>query len=264
MSLRTRLVGLLLLCAVVAVSSAAAGRHAPRLTVSSTIDGKKVLPLRTRWTARVNPSSSIARVDFLIDGKVRWIEHQAPYNYGRDDEHGHLGFLITTWLKPGRHTFSARAVDKSGQTGTDRVVARVLPAPAPPPSLAGMWTRTVTSADLKKAGPEPPPAGRWKLIFDRVGAWHLDPFGSGVVNQYDVAGGVIHVYAPIQMAPLINDHTTISRYGAHNIGGFDCREDGPFGSYRWSASGGTLTLTAIRERCGNRRAVWEGVWKRTS
>jgi hypothetical protein len=39
-----------------------------------------------RWLAYPNkPASQIFEVDYLIDGKVRWIEHFAPYNYGSDD-----------------------------------------------------------------------------------------------------------------------------------------------------------------------------------
>ncbi len=107
-----------------------------------------------------------------------------------------------------------------------------------------------------------PPAGDWKLVFDRVGAWHLDPLGSGVVNQYNVVGSVVNVYAPIQMAPFKDGKGGVSRYGHRSIGGTDCNYDGPFGSYSWSVAGGELTLTAGEERCGNRRAIWEGTWKR--
>lgn len=57
-------------------------------------------------------------------------------------------------------------------------------------------------SDLRKSGPNPPPTGRWTLVFDQVGAWELDPMGSGVVNEYEVAARVIRVYAPIQMAPF--------------------------------------------------------------
>jgi hypothetical protein len=93
-----------------------------------------------------------------------------------------------------------------------------------------------------------------------------DPKGGGVVNQYDAVGDVIHAYAPIQMVPRLKsgEPGTISRFG-HRIavgGGVDCREDGPFGSYSWSVSGNELKLTARKEGCGNRRAVWEGVWMR--
>jgi hypothetical protein len=263
MSYNAKLWAPVLVAAAVAATSALAAPGSKQLKVSSTLDHKTVLPLRTHWLAYPNrPASKIFEVDYLIDGKVRWIEHFAPYNYGSDDFHGHRGYLITTWLAPGRHTFTARAKAKDGQTATDTVIARVIPAPAPPAALAGKWTRTVTAADLTKAGKEPPPGGQWTLIFDRVGAWHLDPLGSGLVNQYDAAGQAINVYAPIQMAPFGTAGGGVSRFGHHGIGGTDCNYDGPFGSYSWSVSGDQLTLKATKEPCGNRRAIWEGTWTR--
>jgi hypothetical protein len=257
----------LALLALVAATSSAAVAGGTSFRVTSSLDGRNVLPLRTRWLAYPKlPSAQIKEVDFVIDGKLRWVEHDAPYNYGSDDFHGHLGYLITTWLNPGRHTFTARVTTKSGRKATDTVTARVLPAPDPPADVAGTWTRTVTQADLQKSGPEPPPAGVWRLVFDRVGAWELDPQGGGVVSQFDAAGDVIHAYAPIQMVPRLSsgDPGTIVRFGNHVAvgGGTDCREDGPFGSYNWSVSGNQLTLTAVKEPCGNRRAIWEGVWTR--
>jgi hypothetical protein len=249
---------LLLLISAVATPAATAGGEGQPLKVTSTLDGKRVLPLRMRWLAYPKvPASRISRVEFLIDGKVRWIEHRPPYNYGSDDFHGHVGYLITTWLRAGRHTFTARAVSSTGRTGSDTVTARVLPAPEPPAALAGIWTRTVTADDIKKSGPMPPPPGRWKLIFDRVGAWHIDPDQGGVVNQYSARPGVIDVFAPITMAPK-----GVNRFGAHGFGCCDCREDGPFGSYSWSVAGNELTLKAKQERCPNRQAIWEGVWTR--
>jgi hypothetical protein len=56
----------------------------------------------------------------------------------------------------------------------------------------------------------------------------------------------------------------VSRYGYHTIGGVDCNEAGPFGTYQWTVTGATLTLTASSEGCPDRRAVWEGTWTRTS
>jgi hypothetical protein len=257
---------LLALIAVVGAAASAAAVNATGFRVTSSLDGKKVLPLRTRWLAYPKlPPAQIKEVDFVIDGKLRWVEQAAPYNFGGDDLHGHLGFLITTWLSTGRHTFTARALAKSGRKAIDTVTVRVLPAPEPPTDLAGTWTRTVTQADLKKAGPQPPPAGVWRLVFDRVGAWELAK-GGGVVSQFDAAGDVIHAFAPIQMVPRSTGGGpgTIVRFGNHVAvgGGTDCREDGPFGSYSWSVSGNQLTLTAVKEPCGNRRAIWEGVWTR--
>jgi hypothetical protein len=257
MSPRLRLTAAAALAAVIAISSALAADGSKPIRMTSTLDGKKVLPLRMRWLAYPKlPTSKITEVDFLIDGKVRWIEHYPPYNYGSDDFHGHLGFLITTWLAPGMHRFTARAQTTNGQRAADTVVARVLPAPAPPPELSGTWTRIVPHNG------DGPPEGKWRLLFDRVGAWHLDPLGSGVANQYDIAGDVIRVHAPIQMAPFSDGHGGVDRYGAREIGGTDCREDGPFGSYHWSVSGDELKLTSITEGCPERRVIWEGTWTR--
>jgi hypothetical protein len=44
----------------------------------------------------------------------------------------------------------------------------------------------------------------------------------------------------------------------------DCDESGPFGTYRWMVANNQLTLTAIHEPCGQRRAVYEGTWTRAA
>jgi hypothetical protein len=265
MTRRKGSVALGLLAAVVAVSTAVADERKQRLELTSTLDHKRVLPQRIHWIVYAKPATSLARVDFLIDGKLRWIEHSAPFTYGGDDSHGHLGYLITTWLAPGKHRFTTRAITTGGRNGKRTIVARVVPAPQPPHQLRGPWTRKIAPKDTEKADPKfggGPSPGPTDLFFDRVGAWSYYPDQKGHVTQYTVRDDVINAYAPIQMAPLIKGHTTISRFGAHDIGGFDCRADGPFGTYRWSVSGDILTLAAIRERCGQRRVIWEGVWKR--
>jgi len=104
------------------------------------------------------------------------------------------------------------------------------------------------------------------LVIDRVGIWELDSIGSGIVQAYSISGNVLHAYAPIEMVPhqANGNPGSIHRFG-HRIdvgGGIDCDESGPFGTYRWSVSGGQLTLTAVREPCGQRRAVYEGTWAR--
>jgi hypothetical protein len=249
-----------LACLILGSAGAAAGQTAAGqpFNLTSSVDGKKVLPLRSRWLAYPDlVPAKIAEVDFLIDGKVRSIEHAAPYNYGSDDKHGHLGYLITTWLPAGRHTFTVRAIDKTGRRATDTRTLRVLPAPAPPAAIAGTWTRTLTAADANKAtSGQPPPTGAWKIVIDKVGIWALDPMGSGVVDQYAATPtGGLNAYAPIAIAPK-----GISRFGATGVGCCECREDGPFGSYTWSTAGDTLTLKAKKDPCGDRRAIWEGTW----
>jgi hypothetical protein len=252
----------LILVALVGVSvasSAPASPTAQPFKVTSSIDGKKVLPLRIRWLAYPKvPTAQISNVDFLIDGKLRCIERYSPYNYGSDDFHGHLGYLVTTWLSPGRHRFTARAVLTNGRKASHTVVARVLPAPEPPASLARRWQRRVAAKDIPDNAV---PFGRWELIFDRVGAWNLDPVGTGIVQHVNVRGDTIRIDAAVWMTPYINGHGKLNRYGHRDIGaGF--REDGPPGSYRWSISGDRLTLSAVNERWRPRRAVWAGVWTR--
>ncbi len=245
-------------------------RLAGRPTTSS-LDGKTVLPQRTRWVVHPDvPDSAVREVDYIIDGKLRWVERIPPYYFGGDENGTNPGYLITTWLTAGEHVFTSHVVSAGGKLATDVVTARVLPARQPPAALAGTWTRTVTKHDQAKSTPvfgvgvgNVPPAGVWRLVFDRVGVWELDPVKTGLVTEYDVVADVLFAYAPISMAPC-SDHGAcgVKRFGHHDIGGRDCNAAGPFGSYRWSVSGARLTLTAIHEPCGQRRAVWEGTWTR--
>jgi hypothetical protein len=216
----------------------------------------------------------VREVDYIIDGKLRWVEHNPPYYYGADDMGRNPGYLFTSWLAPGEHVFQSHVVSAHGASPTDVVTARVLPAPQPPGALAGMWTRRVTNRDRAKSSPEygaggsnnVPPAGIWHLFFDSWGVWELDPVKEGLLTGYKVVADVLFAYAPISMTPRCSDLEPcgVTRFGYHGIGagGRDCNNAGPFGSYRWSVSGVHLTLRAIREPCGQRRAVWEGTWTR--
>ena len=271
--LRIGAVVLVVLVVAATLATVAFGGSQP-LAVTTSIDGKKVLPEQIRWIAHPNVApSNVSEVDYLIDGKLRWVEHKAPYNYASDDGKGHLGYLFTSWLAPGLHKFTARVKTTGGQTATDLVTARVLPAPAPPASLAGTWTRVLTPQDTAKADPKygtdnVPPAGKWRLVIDRLGIWELDPLGTGIVQAYSTTGDVLQSYAPIMMVPRKpnGDPGEIKRFGNHvdTGGGIDCDESGPFGTYRWSVANSQLTLTAMHEPCGQRRAVYEGTWTRVA
>jgi hypothetical protein len=265
---RVALTGVAVVLSGLAVSPTAIGQGgiAASAKLTTTIDGRKVLPLKVRWLAHPpGKASAVAEVRFLIDGKPSWIEHGKPFNYGSDDIHGHLGWLVTSFLSPGRHRFTTQARLKSGRTLTDTVIARVLEAPAPPAALAGHWRRTLTDDDLKTLNPAlvgAIPTGTWDLVFDRVGAWDLDPQGTGVIEHVVIHDSAMTIDAPIQIAPLINNRTGVSRYGHHDIGTFFCREDGPVGTYTWSVAGNQLTLTPTVEPCILRHAVWSTTWTR--
>lgn len=260
---RIVLTGIAVVLCGLTVSSAA---YAGPAKLTTSIDGKKVLPLRVRWLAHPpGQASGVAEVRFLIDGKLRWTEHAKPFNYGSDDTHGHLGWLVTSFLAPGRHRFTTQARLTNGRELTDTLVARVLQAPAPPAALAGRWRRTLTDADLTALNPAlvgAVPTGTWDLVFNRIGVWDLDPQGTGIVEHVVAHGSAVTLDAPVQMGPLVANRTGVSRYGHHDLGTWFCREDGPAGTYTWSVAGDQLTLTPTDEPCLLRQAVWTGTWTR--
>jgi hypothetical protein len=139
MTLRTRVLMLALLAAVIGVSSALAGRSDTGFTVTSSLDGKTVLPIRSQWIVTPPNAQTLSQVDFFIDGYHAWTQHQAPWQYA-----GGGDWLVTTTLKPGPHTFSIRATTTDDQVATDTVTAQVVAPPPPPAKLRGTWT-------LKKA-----------------------------------------------------------------------------------------------------------------
>src|SRR5262249_15397274 len=148
MSLRLHVLALATVASVIAVSSALAGRSDTILTVTSSLDGKTVLPLRSHWIAFAKDAQSIDHVDFFIDGYHAWTEHavgteQAGLYFG-----GRGNWLIPTFLKPGVHKFVVRAYDVANQMAVDTVQARVVAPPAPPAKLAGSWQRTTPSGTL--------------------------------------------------------------------------------------------------------------------
>ena len=269
MNVLVRLVGLALAATLTAVPSAFGRTGDATFTVSSSLDGKTVLPLRSHWLAYTDlPAGQVDHVDFLIDGIVRWTEHSAPYVYAADDHGKNLGYLITTWLKPGLHHFSVRVTAKDGQSQSEGIDARVVAAPAPPPELAGKTWRRVVPKD----SPDHFHGKPWILWFDKVGEWHLDAGGGGVLDEYEIRGHVLNEYAPIVNGLLPVDNggkcnpvgcTKVRKFGrTYEVWGNDCNFSGPFGTYRWSVAGDTLTLTPIHEGCKGREGILTGSWTR--
>jgi hypothetical protein len=267
--------GLLALAAAAGIAaspSALAARGDQPFTVSSSLDGKKVLPLRSHWLGYTSlPPAQVDRVEFLIDGTVRWVEHHAPFVYAGDENGKNMGFLITTWLKPGLHRFVVRVVDKKGQSAEDAFSARTLAGPAPPPELAGKtWTRTL-SLDRNKPDSQGHP---WLLWFDAIGEWHVDKpiseHGAGVVNQFDVRGHTLTIYAPIVTGVQQVENGVCSGNGCTHVKhdgkiyeffGSDCSIKA-FGRYTWAVSGDTLTIKLIHDPCVTRQAIFPGTWTR--
>jgi hypothetical protein len=134
MSRRIQIATVVVLASASSVSFAAVdGTAANRpFRITSTLDGKKVLPHRIRWVAHpAIPRSRVAKVEFLIDGKLRWVERKAPYVYGDDTD-----WLVTSWLTPGPHRFAVRVAPVHGPNATDATTAQVPVAIACPRARA--------------------------------------------------------------------------------------------------------------------------------
>jgi hypothetical protein len=230
-----------------------------------------VLPRHLRWVALATLSpTQIEKVEFRIDGELRWVEEDAPYVFGEDENGQHKGYLVTTWLSPGRHRFTVRVV-AGNRIGTDTVIARVRPAPQIPAALAGTWQRNVPGPippDANAASTNPAPAGVYTITFDRrfVQEKNPEPYtpmtsGGQVCNgcieleDYVAGASTLHVWGAVT-TNLITD--------ANPVGGWWCFADGPRAAYRWTVSGDTLTLAPIggQDFCHQRGTVSSGTWTR--
>ena len=80
------------------------------------------------WTA--SSTVALTKVEFLIDGAVRWTEASAPYQYGGDPN----GRLDTTTLSAGAHTLAVKAYATNGKNATASSTVTVNAATTPPPS----------------------------------------------------------------------------------------------------------------------------------
>jgi hypothetical protein len=242
--------------------------------VTSSLDGKTVLPHRIHWLGYPSLAhEKVSKVDFVIDGRVAWTEHGAPYVYGSDENGRRQGYLVTSWLSAGRHRFTVRATAKDGTTSSDTVVARVLPAPAPPAALAGTWERALDASGTPRPGSAGNPtstlvaSGSWRITFEK--RWVHDAAPGKFVYPGSNSDGTGFVFLDdytatstrINVAGEVIFHQLSERLAE---GGWWCYPNGPAATYNWSVSGDTLTLTPVggHDACGVRGFVWSGQWTR--
>jgi hypothetical protein len=150
MTIRTRVLFLALPATLVAVSAALAARSDTGFTVTSSLDGKSVLPLRSHWIAypKIDPSQGqVTEVDYLIDGFHAWTAHSAPWYFGDEGN-----WLVTSILKPGLHTFTVRAIVSADKVAVDKFQARVIAPPQPPARLGGRWAHGTRTLLITKTG----------------------------------------------------------------------------------------------------------------
>jgi hypothetical protein len=227
--------------------AAPVGRRADTLQIASSIGDGTVLSSPLHWQATpsgVAAGDSVDRVEFLIDGAVRWTEHNAPYYYQGDDAGSNIQFLYPTTLGRGQHSLTVRVVTKSGQQASGSATVTVSQAaPAVPKALAGTWHRKVTTI-IK---------GTWHIRFARNGIVHvIDPTRLGVGMVFTAAANGRLTLGRPQDDPRLKED-----------GGFCPRQTAQ--RYRWRVSGKRLTITtktADTGKCRDRRTLFAAAWTR--
>jgi Bacterial Ig domain len=169
------------------------------VTLTSSIANGAVLSGSVAWIVNVS-GSGVARVDFLIDGTMKWSEAYAPYYFNGDPD----GKLDTTTLSNSTHTLLAIAYGSSGnelgRVSVGVTVNNASPTPTPSPTvtltnsiasgstISGSVTWTVSASGLGIA--------RVDFLIDGVKKWteqtapyqfNGDP--SGVLDTTTLANG---------------------------------------------------------------------------
>lgn len=248
---------------VVTASPAAVEQGTKPFTLRSSLDGKTVLPHRLRWIAYPSARVLFPGVEFLVDGKLVFANRVEPYAFaddGRDETSRtrKTGYLVTSWLAPGKHEFTVRGkaiVGGRRTTATSTVVARVAPAPAPPAQLAGMWQRRLATA----VPPDPnvlyrsvtAQPGTYRIVIDRRYIRMSGPAPRKHLKIDYLAGrGTLTIRGPV--------------WTGDPDEGAICDPWGPEATYSWSVSDGTLTLASSgkADACMQRGAIVAGEWTR--
>jgi hypothetical protein len=101
--------------------------------VTTSLDGLTRIPHRIMWQGMTTlPAGDVLAVNFLIDGKKLWVEHDVPYFYAGNDN-----YLVTSFLPAGEHRFTVQVQTVAGLNLTDTVVAATSAGPTPPAGLVG-------------------------------------------------------------------------------------------------------------------------------
>jgi hypothetical protein len=241
---------------IAACGSSSAGRSpsGPGPHVISSITDGAVLSDPVRWTAQpvgMPSGDSVARVEFLIDGRLAWTEHNGPYYFNDDYNH-----LFPWVLGAGQHHLAIRLVTVNGRSAS--TAAQVMVRTQPAASLHGSYVRRVTPSDVRRTQSfrnEPPdqapPTGTWRLHIAADGVIFFDDPQAGGGSEAFTAqpDGTLTMEGPV------NWLEPASRQGSF------CGVE-PNGAYRWARHGTTLTLTVRRDRCADRNSIFNGTWTR--
>jgi hypothetical protein len=236
-------------------SPASAGAQAPAAWgLSSTIVDGATLAAPVRWSAEPvgTPPGGLDRIEFLVDGKVLWVEHHAPYDFNND-----ANYLYPYVFARGPHQLVARGVSATGEQVTATANVRMTQAPPKiPRALQATWKHRVSQAviDHNSAPGDPPvPGGVFREKFGANGLSLVTPPKPVIGGYYAfsaTARGALDLGGPVNWLTAQSGYEGI------------CHGDQTFARYRWKIAHRVLTLTVVRDPCRLRAAVLAGKWTR--
>ena len=143
----------------------ASPEQTPPFTLSTSIANGAIVSRSVTWTAN-SQGTSVARVEFVVDGVLRWTEHLAPYQFNGDPG----GVLDTTTLRDGAHVLSVVAYATDGRTASVQVAI------------------TVANAALGTAGNGTTTSIAFEANFDSndISRWQSTPLGGAQCLNYRV------------------------------------------------------------------------------
>ena len=229
----------------------------PAGRVASSIAEGAQLARPVRWLARVTgvSSNAVVSVRFLIDGRLRHVEHAAPYVFA-----GRGNMLLPGTLGPGTHTFAVDARLTGGRRLTAAATATVAgSAQRAPERVLGSWVREVKSAEVARTQSFRDPAAG-----EPLGTWHVRIGADGVARYVDPTASHDLTVGQVQFEPggrLIVGNE-IPHFPHASQGGFCPDTVGP-GTYGWSIRAGALVVHVVRDRgCADRNSFWDGRFTR--
>ena len=106
----------------------------PQQPLTESIKDGSTIAGAVAWTATPS-SSTTSKVDFFVDGTLKWTDSAAPYYYNGDGN-----ALDTTKLADGNHTLKVVAANGDGTTSSSSANAGVANASVSPPAKGGYFS----------------------------------------------------------------------------------------------------------------------------
>jgi len=231
------------------------------LTASMSIADHAVLSQAVPWevTVKLAENDIVNEVDYLIDGKKRWVEEVPPFFFNDDDQ------LLAPWiLGNGDHVLAAHVVTLNGATTDATARVRVRAGNSAHNAIVGTYRRTVTKADQQRVTSYRVPSKGAFGEISPTGTWtmHIQPNGEiiGVDPDGDTAKPFVEPYRL--------SGATMTMYGAAvwdqpnpDEPNLFCEPERP-SDYSWQLSGPKLTITGKQKVCADRDIVFVGTWTR--